>query len=113
MNNNLVKCSVISVDCVHNNPIDIMSGGPLYLGFDFYVYEKEKIDMQNLIISALEEYHIPLVKMNSSSLIEVPLNKVWNKERIILEIEKDATYLCEQEMKNRNQSKNYFKGMIK
>ena len=112
MNKDLIRCAVISVDCVQNDPVDIRCGGPLYLGFDFYVYKDEKEEMQNLIVSTLEEYHVPIIKINSANEIEIPLKKLWNKERIIMEIEKDATYLCEQNNRN-NQSKNYFKGIIK
>ncbi len=112
MDKDLVKCSVISVDCVHNDVIDIKSGGPLYLGFDFYVHKDIKEEMQELIVLALEEYHIPLVKINSAYEIKVPHSKVWNKDKIITEIENKATFLCEQNNKNK-QLKNYFKGIIK
>ena len=31
-----VKCSKISVDCIHNDPVDIKAGEAEILGYDFF-----------------------------------------------------------------------------
>lgn len=72
MENKLIKCSRISVDCVANDPVDIRAGGPYYLGFDFNVKEEETEEMKKFIEMTLETFGIPLINLYTSktNLIE-------------------------------------------
>ena len=89
----LVQCSIISVDCVPNDPVDIRCGGPVFLGFDFAVKEDETQEMMNLITECLNNNDVPLSNIGISSKVSKPANKVWTKETIEKEIIKDAKYL--------------------
>lgn len=92
MDNN-VLCSVIAVDCVPNDPVDIRCGGPTMLGFDFAVKENETEEMIDYIIDCLKEHHVPLVNIFVSGKVNKPADKVWTKETIEKEIIKDSSYL--------------------
>ena len=61
MDNNLIRCSQISVDCVANDPVDIRCGGPEYLGFDFNVRVEQTEEMKKFIAVTLEIFEIPLI----------------------------------------------------
>ena len=58
MDNNLIRCSQISVDCVANDPVDIRCGGPEYLGFDFNVRVEQTEEMKKFIICFYEQVKI-------------------------------------------------------
>ena len=53
MTNN-ITCNKIAVDCVHNDPVDIRCGGPLYLGFDFFVKKEETDEMIEYIMNLID-----------------------------------------------------------
>lgn len=100
MNDNLVKCTRINVNCAHNDPVDIKCGGPEYLGFDFNVKEEQAEEMKKFIIATLEIFEVPLISIYASSKIELNEKYVWTKERIVESIKKEAKYL--QKEANRN-----------
>lgn len=94
MKKELIKCSKIIVDCVHNDPVDIKAGGPAYLGFDFFVKSEDVQEMVNFITLTLQEYKVPLVNIG---IDPIPLcltpDEVWTKERITECIKKETSYL--------------------
>lgn len=100
MENKLIKCSRISVDCVINDPVDIRCGGPEYLGFDFNVKEEETEKMKKFIEITLETFEIPLINLYQSGTNQLEEKYIWSKERIAEEIRKDANYLKHQASRN-------------
>ena len=92
-NNNLIKCSQISVNCVANDPVDIRCGGPNYLGFDFNVKEEETEEMKKFISVTLASLEVPLNSLYVSGTVTVNEQDVWTKERIVKAIMADANYL--------------------
>ena len=83
MDNNLIRCSQISVDCVANDPVDIRCGGPEYLGFDFNVRVEQTEEMKKFIAVTLEIFEIPLTNLYISGTIDLSEKDVWTKERIV------------------------------
>ena len=102
MENKLIKCSRISIDCVVNDPVDIRCGGPEYLGFDFNVKEEETEEMKKFIEITLETFGIPLINLYHSKTNLIEEKYVWTKEKIVEEIQKDANYLKHQESRKYN-----------
>ena len=100
MENKLIKCSRISVDCVVNDPVDIRCGGPEYLGFDFNVKEDETEEMKKFIEMTLETFGIPLINLYHSKTNLIEEKYVWTKEKIVEEIQKDANYLKHEASRN-------------
>lgn len=100
MNNNVIECSKIAVDCVSNDPVDIRSGGPYYLGFDFFVKTQELEEMKKFIAATLESFEVPLVNMYFDGTYNLNENKVWDKKRIVESIQKEADYLIKQASRN-------------
>lgn len=100
MNNYLIRCSRISVDCVHNDPVDIRCGGPTYLGFDFNVREEQVEEMKMFIELTLNEFSVPLVDLYVSGIADVNEKNVWTKERIVKAISDDAKYLQHEAARN-------------
>lgn len=100
MENKLIKCSRLSVDCVVNDPVDIRCGGPEYLGFDFNVKEDETEEMKKFIEMTLETFGIPLINLYHSKTNLIEEKYVWTKEKIVEEIKKDETYLKHQASRN-------------
>ena len=100
MNNNLVNCSKISVDCVKNDPVDIRCGGPDYLGFDFYVKEELTDEMKNFISVTLESLEVPLTRIFISGKKVLEEKDVWTKEKIVEIIKKEASYLQSEAKRN-------------
>ena len=100
MENKLIKCSRISVDCVANDPVDIRAGGPYYLGFDFNVKEEETEEMKKFIAVTLETFEIPLINLYTSGNNLIEEKQVWDKKRIVEEIQKDANYLKHEASRN-------------
>lgn len=98
-------CRRISVDSVHNDPVDIRCGGPEYLGFDFFVKEGEVKEMAIFIADTMNKYGVPLDGMN---VVGVPVslseNKVWTKERIEACIQKDAEDLIRESRRGYSRS---------
>lgn len=106
-NNNLIKCSQISVNCVVNDPVDVRCGGPEYLGFDFNVREEQTEEMKIFIAATLKEFEIPLASMYVYDIIDLTENNVWTKERIIKAVSDDAKDL--QSAAERDYGSAYFK----
>jgi len=99
-NEKLIKCIKIGVDCVGNDPVDIRCGGPLYLGFDFNVLEKEQDEMKEYIAQTLVKFDVPVTRIYASELVEITEKDIWTKERIAKEIEKEALYLQSEAERN-------------
>lgn len=100
MDNGLVRCKRINVDCVENDPVDIRCGGPQFLGFDFNVKEEESEEMQKLISATLEIFKIPLRAIYENETIEVSGNDVWTKEEIVSCIKDNANLLIKEANSN-------------
>lgn len=90
---NKIRCSRIKVDCVENDPVDIRCGGPNYLGFDFNVLQQDERRMIKYIIITLNQLNVPFIGIGATGKIDVPESHVWNEEKIVREIRKDAAYL--------------------
>ena len=99
-NNNLIRCSQISVDCVSNDPVDIRCGGPEYLGFDFNVKEEQTEEMKKFIAVTLKTLEVPLANLYVSGTIDLSEKDVWTKERIVKAVKDDAEYLKEEAERN-------------
>lgn len=100
MEKRLIKCSRIVVDCVANDPVDIRCGGPEYLGFDFNVREEETEEMKKFITVTLETLEIPLANLYVCGNKELEEKDIWDKKRIVEEIQKDARYLKSEASRN-------------
>ena len=100
MENKLIKCSRIGVDCVANDPVDIRCGGPEYLGFDFNVKESDTEEMKKFIAVTLETLQIPLANLYICGTKELEEKDVWDKKRIVEEIQKDASHLKSEASRN-------------
>ena len=100
MEKKLIKCSIIGVDCVENDPVDIRCGGPEFLGFDFNVKEEETEEMKKFITVTLETLEVPLTNLYVRGTKELEEKDVWNKKRIVEEIQKDASYLKSEASRN-------------
>ena len=91
-----INCSKICVDCVPNDIIDIRCGGPVFLGFDFYVPVKDTLQMIEFIKITLEELHIPLIEIYLAGEELVSSKNVFTKNMIVKNILKDKDYLIEE-----------------
>lgn len=89
----IIHCSRIAVDCVENDPVDIRSGGPEYLGFDFNVSKEKTEEMKKFIAEALNSFEVPVTAIYSYGEIDLSEERIWTKERIVEAISKDASYL--------------------
>lgn len=80
-----VKCSKISVDCIHNDPVDIKAGGAEILGYDFFVDEKDAERLVTVIENAISELHLPLmgITIQEKGRIHLKEDQVWKDERIL------------------------------
>ena len=80
-----VKCSKISVDCIHNDPVDIKAGGAEILGYDFFVDEKDAERLVTVIKNAISELHLPLmgIAIQEKGRILLKEDQVWKDERIL------------------------------
>ena len=103
-NNNLIKCSQISVNCVANDPVDIRCGGPAYLGFDFNVREEQTEELKKFIVATLQSFEVPLKNLYVSGTIKLSEKDVWTKERIVKAIKDDAEYLQSEAERNYSSS---------
>jgi len=100
MEKKLIKCSIIGVDCVENDPVDIRCGGPEFLGFDFNVKEEETEEMKKFITVTLETLEVPLTNLYVRGTKELEEKDVWDKKRIVEEIQADAEYLQSEASRN-------------
>ena len=69
----------IIVNCERNDPIDIRCGGPINLGFDFYVNDDEADETVQFIKEKLRENNLPLMDIMVVNSVDV---LPWNKEQI-------------------------------
>ena len=91
-----VECIKISVDCVENDAFDIRCGGPLYLGFDFYIEVDKVEEMITFIRETLKEFKIPLINIYESEKGKIPIDKLFTKEKIVRCVKKDAVFLIDE-----------------
>ena len=71
----------IIVDCEANDPIDIKIGGPNYLGFDFFVEDKDAKNMKKFILSELTKNKLPCIGIHITDEPR-PNVKAWDKKMI-------------------------------
>ena len=76
--------------------VDIRCGGPLFLGFDFYVRYEDTEEMLRFIEEAIKEFDIPLINLSQGEKIMVEKKNVFTKARIVAFIKKDSEYLKEE-----------------
>lgn len=69
----------IIVDCERNDPVDIRCGGPVTLGFDFFVNDEEADDMISFIKKELNKNKLPLMAINHYQCQDTT---PWTKEMI-------------------------------
>lgn len=93
MDNNLIRCSQISVDCVANDPVDIRCGGPEYLGFDFNVRVEQTEEMKKFIAVTLEIFEIPLTNLYISGTIDLS-EKMFGLKKELLKLLKMMQNTC-------------------
>ena len=96
INTRKVLCSKIVVDCVPNDSVDIHCGGPIFLGFDFYVPHNKAQEMLLFIEEALKEFNIPLINLFVEKEEMIDKKNVFTKERIVAILKKDKEYLQEE-----------------
>lgn len=95
-NNKLLN--VIAVDCTYNDPVDIKAGGSKILGYDFYVLPEETEELMKFIQVSIEKLEIPLQSIYVKG--QINSNSIWNKERILAALVKDAEYLKHEASRN-------------
>ena len=61
--NNKERCLQLHVNSVANNPANIMSGEPYYLGFDFFIKKDDINEMIKFVSLVLNELDVPLINM--------------------------------------------------
>ena len=91
-----VKCAKIGVNCTKNDPVDKKAGGPEWLGFDFFVKVKDTEEIMDYISSVLAALEIPEESIYISAFYSLPEQAIWTKERILAEIQKNASMLKEE-----------------
>ena len=88
-----VSCVKIAVYCVLNDPEKVANGEPKYLGFNFVVRRNEVSEMVRFIKETLDIFDVPYESVDVYGNIELPIVKVWDKERIIKAIKESKDYL--------------------
>ena len=66
--NNKERCLQLHVNSVANNPANIMSGEPYYLGFDFFIKKDDINEMIKFVSLVLNELDVPLINMTILSI---------------------------------------------
>lgn len=101
MQNEIVRCFTINVDCAVNDPVDVRAGGPEYLGFDFYVKKEEVGEIIEFVSKTLNDLEVPLLSLsfNSKERLLNP-NEVWTKERIYQSIKRDKDFIIREAARN-------------
>ena len=84
------KLSKITVDVVQNDPVDVRSGGPAYLGFDFVVETSKSTELTTLIKNKLEAAGFDNRRVCCCS-IDDP--KVWDVDKIELAMNREMPSL--------------------
>lgn len=79
-----VDCGLkkIIVDCERNDPVDIRCGGPVTLGFDFFVEDADVEKTLVLIKEQLKENDLPL---EGTSICDAPEGAVLSSEQFIID----------------------------
>lgn len=91
-----VKCSIISVDCIPNDPVDIRCGGPAFLGFDFFIRQGDEEPMRRFIEETLAFFELPLINIHVTGSEYIPFRNVFTKEKIVEAIKRESKYLKEE-----------------
>jgi len=83
------KAIHISVDCEHNDRVDIRCGGPPILGFDFYVpADVDLVDYIKHIKACLRKNGRPCLGVSHKETTVKASQKLWSKKRIAASITK-------------------------
>lgn len=106
MDNKLIRCAQITIDCLPNDPTSVKESGPLYLGFDFFVKDSETFKMKGLIKSTLKSYQVPVASIYLSKIFDIPESQINTPEEIVEEIKDKATYF---HSKSKEKNKTYEK----
>lgn len=90
-----VNCYKINVDCQENDSVDIRCGGPLCLGYDFYVAEDKVEEMMDFIKETCTKLHVPIMALyyDKEIIYEKDAKKVWTKDKIYKCIENNEADL--------------------
>lgn len=73
---------LIDVTCAHNDSVDIKAGGPLTLGYEFYVISAN-IDKLKIVIKAwLKKYRRKFLYIQVRTKSEFPVKNLWTPEMI-------------------------------
>ncbi len=80
------KAVHLSVDCKHNDRVDIKCGGPAFLGFDFYVDPADVVKLTAHIKKELKANGTPLISICKEG--ERLVKGLWTRLMITAEIAK-------------------------
>lgn len=83
--NKITTCDAVHIDilCQKNNTNDIDCGGPVYLGYDFYIEMTQNIsEIKETIRSFLRKYHRPFISFKETIEKDCNIGKVWAIETI-------------------------------
>ncbi len=78
-------CDAVRIDvhCERNNEEDISFGGPIMLGYTFYVSKNEDIsDIKNFIRECIKKYNRPFITMQLSIKSNLNVRYLNTKEQI-------------------------------
>lgn len=78
----IVESAKISVDCEKNDPVDIRCGGPVYIGFDFFVPIDEAEELVKFVTEEVKKNNLPLLSVGWTKAGPVRKSQLWGKERI-------------------------------
>jgi hypothetical protein len=95
-----VSVDKISVDICRNDPVDVRAGGPEWLGFDFYVDEKCSEEIIKFIKASLVVLELPLASIGVVDKLSLRKEEVWDKDRILVSLNKQAEYLKHEAARN-------------
>jgi hypothetical protein len=76
------KVKRITVNCEPNDRSDIMAGGPLMLGYDFFVKEEEASEIEEVIRKLFIKLNKHSVDVFSGDTCWIDKRYVWTKKRI-------------------------------
>jgi len=81
--NRLCDAVCLEVACERNEPEDIMFGGPVMLGYTFYVLKDDNVnDIKNFIVECLEKYGRPYISTSMVMKKNYNSKYIMNKEQI-------------------------------
>ena len=84
--NNKERCLQLHVNSVANNPANIMSGEPYYLGFDFFIKKDDINEMIKFVSLVLNELDVPLINMTILGEKDLNNDDILTKKEIVKEI---------------------------